>query len=320
MSLQLKDLPFNLHASDIVKHIINIDSRFREPGPTATSSNFQYRLLAPIRNVLRIRITSLEVPNNYHIFSKLRRNVTIIIRWEFPLGTGHVFELTIPDGNYTADRLVNQINSLLSSSSMQWLVVSFDANTGQFSFTSEKVLNISKPFTVDTACAGLEYITTTCGEKNYTFDRPFDYGLGYNLGFSRGIHTPVGVDASGQYVVMSDQLAYLAGDPYIFLKINNFECVRQTIGKNDFTALAKLVLREPKDYMTFDDYAGQHAKEVTFPAPYDLSRFEVQLLDPYGAHIDMQSSQFSFSMEVLEVRNLSLYNTIRDAFATLWTS
>jgi hypothetical protein len=118
---------------------------------------------------------------------------------------------------------------------------------------------------------------------------------------------------------VSDQLAYFAGDPYVFLKINNFDCVRQTIGKNDFTALAKIVIREPKDYMTFDDYASNHAKEVTFPAPTDLSRFEIQLLDPYGVNIDMRSSQFSFSLEVLEVRNLSLYNMIRDAFATSWT-
>jgi len=160
-----------------------------------------------------------------------------------------------------------------------------------------------------------------CQDTNATYDRPFDYGLGYNLGFSRGIHqTTTDVsDGSGNLYVVSDQLAYFAGDPYVFLKVNNFDCVRQTTVTNDFTALAKLVVREPKDYMSFDDYAGQHAKEVTFPAPYDLNRFEIQLLDPYGDRIEMQSSQFSFSLEVLEVRNISLYNTIRDAFAAKWT-
>jgi hypothetical protein len=47
-------------------------------------------------------------------------------------------------------------------------------------------------------------------------------------------------------------------------------------------------------------------------------RFKIQLLDPYGNQVDMETTNFSFSMEVLEVRNLRLYNVIRDAFATKW--
>jgi hypothetical protein len=72
--------------------------------------------------------------------------------------------------------------------------------------------------------------------------------------------------------------------------------------------------------MNFDDIAGHHAKEVTFPNPYDLTRFEIKLVDPYGQLLDMKSAQFSFSLEVLEVRNLSLYNMLRDAFASRWTN
>jgi hypothetical protein len=106
----------------------------------------------------------------------------------------------------------------------------------------------------------------------------------------------------------------------VFLKVNDFDCVRQTVTGNDFKALAKIIVTQPKDYMNFDDYASQHAKEVTFPAPYDLSRFRVQLLDPYGNLIQMGSSQISFSLEVLEVKNLSLYNTLRDSFAAEWVT
>jgi hypothetical protein len=121
------------------------------------------------------------------------------------------------------------------------------------------------------------------------------------------------------FAAVSNQSAYFAGDSYIFLRVNNFECVRQTVGGYQFGALAKIILFQSKDYMNFDDYTGQHAKEVTFPNPYDLTRFKIQLVDPYGQVLQMDSSQFSFSLEVLEVRNLSLYNMIRDAFATKWT-
>jgi hypothetical protein len=142
------------------------------------------------------------------------------------------------------------------------------------------------------------------------------------MGFSSGIFdSGAGVDISGNpsQVVVSDQFAYFAGDIYHFLKINDFDCVRQTNVGSDFTALAKIIIRDPKNFMTYDDYASQHVKEVTFPTPQDLSRLHVRLLDMYGELTDMGSAQVSFSIEVLEIMNLSLYNTIRDAFAIGWT-
>jgi len=298
MTLRLKDVPFNLHASDIVKHVINIDSRFREQNVSSSSSKFYYRLLTPIRNVVRIRITAIELPNNYHLFSSYRRNVALFLSFGSPLVT---YTVVIPDGNYSAGDMVTVLNNIIHSVA-PWLTVSFDVNQGKFTFRGTG----PHTFTINTICSG-----------ELTYDRPYDYGLGYNLGFSRDIFASE-VDGSAN-VVVSDRMAMFAGDPYLFLKVNNFDCIRQTTGDNDFTALAKIVMREPKDYMTFDDYASQQAKEVTFPAPYDLMRFKIQLLDPYGHQVDMESTNFSFSMEVLEVCNLSLYNLIRDAFATKWT-
>jgi hypothetical protein len=298
MTLRLKDIPFNLHASDIAKHVINIDSRFREQNEMSSSSKFYYRLLTPIRNVVRIRITSIELPNNYHLFSSYRRNVAFFLSFGSPLVT---YTIRIPDGNYSASDMVITLNNIIGTVA-GWLSVSFDFNQGTFTFRGTG----SNPFTINTICSG-----------DLTYDRPFDYGLGYNLGFSRGIFDSNVVGMVNE--VVSDRMAMFAGDPYMFLKINNFDCIRQTTGDNDFTALAKIIVREPKDYMTFDDYASQQAKEVTFPAPYDLTRFKIQLLDPYGNQVDMETTNFSFSMEVLEVRNLSLYNLIRDAFATKWT-
>lgn len=296
MALRIDDIPFQLRAGDIVKHVINIDSRFRENPEISSTSKFYFRLLTPIRNVLRIRITSVEFPNSYYIFSQNRRNVTIRIVF----CTGHL-TITIPDGNYSAGDLVNTINGYIQMHLLlAGLVLSFDPLTGKFTFSW------SSKFKID----------TDCGEE-LTYDRPFDYGLGFNMGFTRGVHVAVG-DVSGNYTVVSDQLSFFAGDSYVFLKVNNFDCVRQTLTGNDFTALAKIVLRDPKDYMTYDDYSSGQAKEVTFPAPYDLSRFKIQILDPYGESVDMDSSQFSFSMEVLEVRNLKLYNTLRNAFAADW--
>ena len=300
MALYSEDIPFSLHANDIVKHIINIDSRFRVPMEGSDASKFYFRLPAPIRNVLRIRVTSIEFANNYFVFSAYRRNVTFWVSF----GTPPVnVKVTIPDGNYYVKDILATLNNLFKTSTevdMSWLSVSFSAITGEFTFKPTTPVS----FTINTIC-----------DSNVTWNREYDYGLGYNLGFSRGIFSP---DASGN--IVSNQSAIFSGDPYIFLRVNDFECVRQTLSNGyQFGALAKIILTQGKDFMSFDDYTGHHAKEVTFPNPYDLTRFKIQLVDPYGQHLQMDSAQFSFSLEVLEVRNLSLYNTIRDSFATKWS-
>lgn len=307
MALRIDDIPFNLRAGDVVKHVLCIDSRFRE-NPALTSANdFFFRLISPIRNVLRIRITSIEFPNAYYIFSKERKNNAFQIIW----GTSFV-TFVIPDGNYSAGDLLTTLNQFIAANVvLSWLTIDFDAISGKFTFTG------TQPFTLDTTCSHVPPPATGY-VLPLTYDRQFDYGLGYNMGFSRGKFDSTLPDASGNCFVISDQLSDFSGDSYLFLKINNFDCVRQTVVGTDFNALAKIVLRDPKTYMTFDDYASQHAKEVTFPNPQDLSRFHIQLLDPYGVPVGMNSSEYSFSLEVIEVQNLGLYNTIRDAFAATW--
>jgi hypothetical protein len=302
-SLRFKDIPFELQATDIKKHILNVDSRFREPGSGGSSADFQFRLLSPVKNVLRIRITSIEMPNNYYNFSSKRRNVVLRIFYGEGLASSAVIK--IPSGNYSAFDMVDAVNTALVAKGLPWLSVYYNLVTSAFTFTGNRV------FALDTALL-------TTPPSSLTWPRTHDYGLGYNMGFSYGIFDSGAPDASGNRTVTSDQLPNFAGDTYVFLKVNDFDCVRQTVGDSDFTALAKIVVREPKNYMSFDDYAGQHAKEVVFKTPQDLSRLRVQLLDPYGEILQMGSTHISFSIEVLEIMNLSLYNTVRDAFAVGW--
>jgi hypothetical protein len=304
------DIPLELRANDIVRHIINIDSRFRQNPTGTTTSNFFFRLLEPVKNVLRIRITSIEFPNNYPVFTAARRNITLRIIYGT---TPNTAVLTIPEGNYTAGEMQAALTAAISAAGLAWLTVTFDTVTGHYTFTGTQKFALDPGYN--------------------SFDRPFDYGLGFNLGFSLQTHIATGFGTS--WKVVSNQCAYFAGDQYVFLRVNNLGCVSSKVSvvpvtvnypitnntpnaqelpnEQTITALAKIIIRDPKNFMTYDDYASQHAKEVTFTAPTDLSRFHIQILDAYGNLLDMCSSQYSFSMEVLEVKNSSLYDTIRDS-------
>ena len=285
------DLPLELRANDVVRHIINIDSRFRE-NPLSPTSDFFYRLFTPVKNILRIRVTSIEFPNNYLMFTESRHNITLRILYD--ISDVKQYIVTIPDGNYTAFEMQQALNNGLHdpSGGLSWLSVAFDPIAGAFTFTGEQY------FAVDTTYESLP--------------RPFDYGLGYYLGFGRR-KCYLAFAVGDVWVVTSNMCASFSGDNYVFLKINEFNCVQQQTADETFQCLAKVLLREPKNYMAFDDYASDHVKEVVFPSPQDLSRFHIQVLDAYGDRMDLCAAQLSFSLEVLEVRNLSLYNTIRDS-------
>jgi hypothetical protein len=291
------DLPLELRANDIKRHIINIDSQFRETPALSSASDFYFRPVAPIKNVMRVRITSIEAPNNYYIFTAARRNISISVT----VGAS-TYLITLVEGNYTAGDMADALQTTMNAAvGGTPFTVTFSEITGKFTIT-----HASLDFSINTTPSGGAYF----------FDRPFAWGLGANLGFSKGERL------STSRSLVSDSCANFAGDNYLLLCVNDFECVRQTVATtdsagllqmNEIKALAKVVIREPKNYVAFDDYASQHIKEVVFQTPRDIARIHVRLLDSYGVPVDLCSSQFSFSLEALEIQNPTLFDTVRDA-------
>jgi hypothetical protein len=294
----IMSVPFQLRANDVQRHIINIDTRFRDSADMSTSSNFYYTLASPIKNILRVRITSVEFPNNYYQFTRKRKNVTFRVIYQGPSGPmGQPIE--IEEGTYNAFELQDALNTIFEEpGGLNWLSVAFVATTGHYVFTG------TQNFAIDTSYE--------------TYDRPFDYGLTYYMGFSRKLHKATSSTA-GTFVVESDGLSNFAGDSYMLLRLNDFQCVKHRTDETYLEAFAKIVLKDSKNNVNFDDYASQHIKEVVFTAPQDLSRLKVQMLDAYGELADLTSINYSFSIEVTEIKNLSLYNTIRDSLALRYT-
>jgi len=294
----IMNVPFQLRGNDVQRHIINVDSRFRDAVEHSTSANFYVTLPSPIRNILRIRITSFEFPNNYYMFTSKRQNTTFQVI--HTMNTGAVAQaVTIPDGSYTACELESTLQSIFSASGseLQWLSVKFDPIQGHFVFTGKK------RFAIDTLTD--------------SFVRPFDYGLGYYMGFTRDLHKSNSSSAT-TWTVESDCQANFAGDSYLLLRLNDYFCVSHSVEGSCITAFAKFILKEPKNNVAFDDYSGHHIKEVVFTTPQDLARIKIQLLDPYGQVLDIGCNNYSFSLEILEIKNSSLYDTIRNSLQTAY--
>jgi hypothetical protein len=289
----MSEVPFMLRANDVQRHIINIDSRFRDNSETSQLSNFYFSLLSPIKNILRLRITSFEFPNNYYMFTAKRKNISFRVIY---INNGQTVgqPIVIEEGSYTACELVTAINDELSDIGINWLSVDFNSITGKFTFTGTQTFGID-----------------TCYNS---FTRTTDYGLGYYMGFINGLSKST---LNGtKWTVSSTCPANLAGDSYIFMRLNDYNCVRHTQGGSELQYFAKFLLKDPKNTMAFDDYAGNHIKEIVFTTPQDIQKLHIELVDAYGQHLDLCNTHYSFSIEVLEIKNLSLYNYIRNSLAT----
>ena len=291
-------LPLHLRANDMKKHILSIDSRFRQNPTTTHASNYYFQLPTPIKNVLRIRITSVEFPNNYPFFHDDRGNASFRVL-NMSGSDVNTTIITIPDGNYTAVEMASTINELFSKNGIGWLGAVFDFIAGKFVFSGNTYFGIDTMYN--------------------TIDRPFDYGLGYYLGFSRKFYKGIKSPVEQKWSITSDFCASFNGDNYFFLKMNDFDCVQHATDSTEVRALAKIVLRDAKSYMAFDDYSSEHAKEVVFKAPQNLSRLHIQLLDLYGNELELGGTNHSFSIEVLEIQNMSLYNSIRESLTTIYS-
>jgi hypothetical protein len=293
------DIPLQLRANDVQFHIINIDSRFRDTPERSQASNFHFTMPTQIRNILRIRLTSIEFPNNYYMFTEKRHNTTLRIIYKDSGGNVVGEAITIPDGNYTAYEMETQLNmSIQEHPLLITLSVQFVPTTGHFIFKWDR------RFAVDPSFESIERIS--------------DYGLGFYLGFKRSLHKSIEVVVGTPSVweVESDMLATFSGDSYFLLRLNDYKCVSHYFEGNTVDAFAKILLRDSKNTLNFDDYAGDHIKEVVMTGPQDLKRFTVQILDPYGQLVDLCHTNFSFSLEILEIKNVNLYSAVRDSLAT----
>ena len=285
------DVPLELRANDITRHIINIDSRFRTNPRVSSTTNFYYRLQAPVKNILRIRVTSVEFPTGYFFFTVDRKNVTL--RFIYDKAAPKTFVIMIPDGNYTADQMTVAITDALAALPVNPIdaAVAYDPDTKTYTFTANQY------FALDTTYE--------------SYRRYSDYGLGFYLGFPLKANLAVVSPTDpNSWSVSSSFCANFTGDSYVFLKVNEFDCVSQQTEDQAFTALAKIVLGSPCCGDRDD-----HSREVVFTSPLDLTRFKIQILDAYGNLLDLCGANVSFSLEVLEVKNLTLYNTIRDSLS-----
>lgn len=288
-----------LYEKNIKTHVVNVDSRFRTD-TTDPSTDFTFRLLKPMRNIISLRISSIEFPNTYYTFSKARQNTNFLLFYiKGPLESNLIQQkISIPDGNYSPEELVDTINEILVDNPVS---ISYNPITGRILFDSQYY------FEIDILGSNLSFSK-----------RKYDNGLGYNLGLrqvsSSELLKAVKETTNIQiYKLEGTAIVDTIDNNYIFISLEpDWKVVmNQTRDKELHHSFAKVIINVPKGSVLYDNGANTITKEYWFQQPTDITIMPVRISDPYDQTIDLSGMDFSFSLEMKEVRNAALHELIR---------
>lgn len=261
-----------------------------------TTSDVMWRLNSPVRNVMRIALSSVELPEVEYLFSEKHGNLNFTVTLGVTTKT-----MEIPSGNYTAVELAAEIESKLQAEFSTDFTVEIDPNSGKM-----KISNTSSSFTF----SGVSTNGTIAA-------RPKEWGLGYNIGMRQ--RTMTSVFTNPGYEIVPQAIVRIQPSPYYLLQLLIPEQVEaithQLPGGGSVPAFAKLVLRENWYYLQFDDGSNLLRKEFTFLTPVNVSTVRMRLLDAYGVPVQIFDLDWSASLEIYEVTNAKQYNAIGKTYA-----
>lgn len=264
--------------------LINIDSRFRNKISYPNPAKFTYFLSEKIKNIVYIRLSSIELPNLYFTFSESKKNNFFKIILD-----NKTYDIIIKKGFYNSGQLLNSIQEELSKLPKR-ITIECDLVNG---FVS---LNCISPFVID-------FTNTGCYPS-----------LGYHLGFRNNncesSHNVVGIISN--YYVTGIAPLNVIGDNYVFLNVNNYGKIhnpKNFDGHNReviYNYLGKIILNVNKTEQVFDNH-NLITKEYNFKQPIDIGHFDIELLDPLNNTINMETIDFSLTLELGIIYDNELY-------------
>jgi hypothetical protein len=278
--------------------MINCDSDFRTKA-TDSTTNFTINVYPRIKNVIRIRLASLEIPNTGYAFSSYKNNTQL----QF-ISEAHdtIKNFQIKNGNYSPTTLISEINTVFTATpGLPGYTISLDP-------ISQKTTIVSN----DTSVFAMDFrtlINSADLNPDLQQDVLYNWGLAYNLGFRQKYY-------EGQTSYTSEAIIDTAGDQYYFLQVNDYYSITQPFPDGTtLDAFTKLVLRNGKNTEIFNDSSDYLTREYIFKQPTDISRLDIRIVDKNNNVVNLQDQGISLSLEIMEVMNCKLYDFYRNYIA-----
>ena len=321
---------------ETVTQLVSIDSIFRERTDELnninfyqSSSHFQYKFANPVKNVVSMKITTIEVPVVWYLFNEGNNTFTIETK-NNPDGVtpDTIHTIVIPVGSYSNSVLITAMNNIFTNigDGLEYIIFGVDDNTGKSFFRAKKS-------GYDDATTGMNdpYLTVPDPVNPFMFNIYFykdftkicekktlkEYdSIGWLLGF-RSVSYSVKKDdliydyhSQGTAYILYNYLisegAYGTSAPnYFFVDIDDFNNNYKSSGiiadNNDYvlskTILGRISIPNPANTILFSNASDGVFKMREYFGPITINRLDLKLLDRFGNLINLQNNDWSVSLE-----------------------
>jgi len=261
---------------------LNLNTCFRHNYYQSNPSNFLYLLPVEIKNVVSMRLVSIELPNSWYLFSSAQHNNVFFIE-----SGGTTFKIVIPDGNYDMDTLQTFLNTTYFDES------GTDTALKSLHFSIDRQ-NFKSRF---------EVLAEEGGEFHFRFVQEISQNImntaGWILGFRLGLYPRI------SEVLVSEGLFDAGGDRYVFVVLNDYQynnntqntvCFDQSVLNED--VLAKIPMVNGKLSLVVNDNHCPLSKVRQYTGPVNISKLQIKLLDKFGTPIDLNNMDYSLTVEL----------------------
>jgi hypothetical protein len=263
---------------------LNLNSCFRTNYYASSSTDFFYTLPSKISNVVSMRLSSIEMPPcSWYVFSAAKNNN----KFQFEIidlsGISILYDIFIPDGNYTAATLTNFLNNTyFYQSALQNAITPIeffiDGITGKTTFRRLPGYCSISSFSL--------FFTGILTDQNLM------ESAGWILGFRMANYLGI-VDH-----VQSEALFDNGLSRYVYLAVNDFQYNKNALNIVGFdqSSMDENILAKIPFYQSSD--LNSDFKSRRYNGPINLSRIHVKILDKMGKIVDLNYMDFSFTLEL----------------------
>ena len=312
----------NLKRKTILQTIV-LNTLFREDYFGTNSTDFTIILPYHFKNVLSLRLSSLQLPNVIYSISKSNGNNTFYIEED---NTGIEGIISFPDGNYSdiqdfCSLLQTEINTQLSISPQRF-IVTCDTNSGKINISNNTntftlIFNTPIPV-VKERCVTKLIPTKQKQPKHYNFAETYRSFVptqgqreqncvtleeiykkfGWIVGYRDELYT-------GHTSYTTEGVYNGAYPNYIYFVLNDFNnsqaqnvfgmYSKSIIGDN---ILGMIPITSQKFYVNFSNGNDYIERKREYFGPVRIQRLKIQLLNQYGDPIILNNMDYSFSLEL----------------------
>lgn len=272
---------------------LNLNSCFRSNYYTSNPCDFLYILPSEIKNVVSMRLASIEIPNAWYLFSSAKKNNIFKIDIIINKDQKEEFTIIIPSGNYDYESLENYLNETYFYKSEEETLlkyIKFSINDIDLKSSFEIFFEEEQEEEED-----ISFSLHFMEDINQNIMNTFGWAIGFRLGNYLHINDKI----------MSEGLYDGGGDRYIYVSINDYQyndnnfntvCFDKSILNED--VIAKIPMVNGKLCLIIDDVDNPLTKTRRYNGPVNISRLQIKILDKFGCVIDLNHMDFSFTLEM----------------------